>query len=61
MLRWGHTWDFALNFFAIIPLALILGDVTEDLASRFGNIVGGLLNATFGNVVEIILSMSALR
>jgi len=38
------------NFIALIPLALLLGDVTEDLAARFGDVVGGLLNATFGNV-----------
>lgn len=33
---------------------------TEDLALRFGNIVGGLCNATFGNVVELLLSIAAL-
>eukprot|EP00878_Enallax_costatus_P035619 GHUV01039799.1.p1 GENE.GHUV01039799.1~~GHUV01039799.1.p1 ORF type:complete len:196 (+),score=46.74 GHUV01039799.1:1681-2268(+) len=49
------------NFLALIPLALLLGDVTEDLAVRFGDTVGGLLNATFGNVVEMILSIAALR
>lgn len=49
------------NFMALIPLALLLGDVTEDLAVRFGPTVGGLLNATFGNVVEMILSIAALQ
>lgn len=44
---------FALNFLALIPLALFLGEVTEDLAVRFGDVIGGLLNATFGNVVEL--------
>lgn len=44
----------------MVPLALILGEVTEDLAVRFGDIVGGLLNATFGNVVELVLSLAAL-
>lgn len=34
--------------------------MTEDLAVRFGDIIGGLLNATFGNVVELILSVAAL-
>ena len=48
------------NFVALIPLALVLGEVTEDLAVRFGDTVGGLLNATFGNVVEMILSIAAL-
>ena len=41
------------NFLALIPLALFLGEVTEDLAVRFGDVIGGLLNATFGNVVEL--------
>ena len=45
---------------ALIPLALVLGEVTEDLATRFGDVIGGLLNATFGNVVELILSVAAL-
>lgn len=45
---------------ALVPLALILGEVTEDLAVRFGDTVGGLLNATFGNVVELVLSLAAL-
>lgn len=48
------------NFVGIIPLALILGDVTEDLALRCGDVVGGLVNATFGNVVELIISCVAL-
>jgi calcium/proton exchanger cax len=58
---WGATATFALNFFALVPLALILGDITEDLAVRFGDTIGGLINATFGNVVEIILSVAALQ
>ena len=49
------------NFLSLIPLALTLGDVTEDLALRFGDIVGGLLNATFGNIVEVIVSIAALE
>lgn len=59
--NWGATAVFVLNFLALIPLALLLGDVTEDLAVRFGDMVGGLLNATFGNVVEMILSIAALQ
>ena len=54
----GHA--CAQNFVSLVPLALILGEVTEDLAVRFGDIVGGLLNATFGNVVELVLSLAAL-
>lgn len=51
---------FSANFLALIPLALILGEITEDLALRFGDSIGGLLNATFGNVVEMIIGMAAL-
>ncbi|KAG2439186.1 hypothetical protein HXX76_004550 [Chlamydomonas incerta] len=59
-LQWGAVPTFTLNFLALIPLALILGDITEDLAVRFGDVVGGLINATFGNVVEIMVSLFAL-
>jgi hypothetical protein len=31
------------NFVALIPLAMLLGDVTEDLSLRMGSIAGGLL------------------
>ncbi|KAI8343489.1 calcium/proton exchanger [Chlamydoabsidia padenii] len=57
---WGPTATFVLNFIAIIPLAKLLGDVTEDIALRTGEVVGGLLNATFGNAVELIVSIIAL-
>lgn len=59
-LHWGPVAVFLLNFAALVPLALLLGEVTEDLAVRFGSTIGGLLNATFGNVVELILSIAAL-
>ncbi len=49
------------NFLVLIPLAMTLGDVTEDLALRLGDVAGGLLNATFGNVTELVLSIAALR
>ncbi|GLC75402.1 hypothetical protein PLESTF_001633000 [Pleodorina starrii] len=59
-LKWSAEYVFVLNFLALIPMALILGDVTEDLALRYGSVIGGLINATFGNIVEIILSVAAL-
>jgi Ca2+:H+ antiporter len=52
---------FILNFLAIIPLAKLLGDATEELALHTSQSVGGLLNATFGNAVEIIISIFALK
>ena len=35
-LRWGAVPVFALNFTSLIPLALVLGQITEDLALRYG-------------------------
>ena len=60
-LHWSRVAVFVLAGLAIIPLAGILGGATERLAARFGAGVGGLLNATFGNAAELIISIAALR
>jgi Ca2+:H+ antiporter len=52
---------FSLNFLAIIPLAAVLSFATEEIAGRLGETLGGLVNATFGNAVELIVSIVALR
>ncbi|CAM0135926.1 hypothetical protein VKS41_001633 [Umbelopsis sp. WA50703] len=57
---WPATVPFIINFIAIIPLAKLLGFATEDLSLRVGEVLGGLLNATFGNAVELIVSIIAL-
>jgi Ca2+:H+ antiporter len=57
----NDTAVFILNFVAIIPLAKLLGDATEELALHTNQSIGGLLNATFGNAVEIIISIIALN
>lgn len=57
----SSTWNFVLNFFAIIPLAAILAFATEELADKAGSTLGGLLNATLGNAVELIVSIIALK
>ncbi|KAK4154349.1 hypothetical protein C8A00DRAFT_14522 [Chaetomidium leptoderma] len=59
--EWGAAWVFSLNFFAIIPLAAVLSFATEEIAGRLGETLGGLVNATFGNAVELIVSIVALR
>lgn len=59
-LEWGSTPVFLLNFLAIIPLAALLGYATEEIAVHVGETVGGLLNATFGNAVELIVAIVAL-
>lgn len=51
---------FVVNFIAIIPLAAMLSYATEEIALRTGEVIGGLLNASFGNAVELIVSIIAL-
>lgn len=51
---------FIINFLAIIPLAAMLSFATEELAIYVGETLGGLLNASFGNAVELIVSIIAL-
>lgn len=60
-LGWSAAAVFTLNFFAIIPLAAVLSFATEEISVRLGESLGGLLNATFGNAVELIVSIVALR
>ena len=45
---------------ALIPLAALLGMVTEELAMYTNQTLGGLMNATFGNATEVIISAIAL-
>lgn len=47
---------FIVNFLAIVPLAALLSFATEELSAKLGQTIGGLLNATFGNAVELIVS-----
>lgn len=54
-------WNFVTNFFAIIPLSWLLSVATEHLEMKVGQAMGALLNSTFGNMVEIILSIQAIR
>jgi Ca2+:H+ antiporter len=57
----AHVWLFFLAGIAIVPLAGWMGKSTEHLAARTGEGIGGLLNATFGNMAEIIIAIMALR
>ncbi|MDB2569005.1 calcium/proton exchanger [Candidatus Poseidonia alphae] len=51
---------FVFSMIAIAPLAFLMGKATEEIALRTGEAVGGLLNATFGNAVEMIIAGMAL-
>lgn len=61
--EWLHAsplLTFILAAIGIIPLAGLIGEATEALSERVGPMVGGLLNATFGNAAEFIIGVSAL-
>ncbi len=60
-LHWGALVVFLFSALAIVPLAGLMGEATEQLASRLGAGVGGLLNATFGNAAELIIALVALQ
>ena len=57
----SHTLLFVLSVLAIIPLAALLSRATESVASKTGDTVGGLLNATLGNLTELVIALTALR
>ncbi|KAI0173826.1 calcium/proton exchanger [Pestalotiopsis sp. NC0098] len=59
--EWDPVTVFVINFLAIIPLASVLSFATEEISAKLGEALGGLLNATFGNAVELIVSIIALR
>merc|ERR1719198_1044220 len=52
---------FGTCFLGLVPLAKLLGDATEHLAENLNQTIGGLLNATFGNAVEMIITVNAIR
>ncbi|MGY4831744.1 calcium/proton exchanger [Sphaerotilaceae bacterium SBD11-9] len=52
---------FVLSVLAIVPLAALLSHATEQVAARTGDAVGGLLNATLGNLTELVIALSALK
>jgi Ca2+:H+ antiporter len=52
---------FALSVLAIVPLAALLSHATESVAAKTGDAIGGLLNATLGNLTEMIIALTALH
>ena len=61
VLDWGDIWIFIFSCLAIVPLAGTIGKSTEVLASHTGPRMGGLINATLGNMAELIITIVALR
>ncbi len=46
---------------AVVPLSDLIGQSTEDLGTKLGETLGGMLNATMGNLPELIMGPFALR
>src|SRR4249920_2260363 len=57
----AHTLLFVLSVLAIVPLAALLSHATESVAAKTGDAVGGLLNATLGNLTELVIALAALK
>lgn len=57
----AHTLLFLVSVLAIVPLAALLSHATESVAARTGDAAGGLLNATLGNLTELVIALTALR
>src|SRR5262245_65290595 len=57
----AHTLLFVVSVLAIVPLATLLSHATESVAAKTGDAAGGLLNATLGNLTELVIALAALR
>ena len=57
----AHVLLFSLSVLAIVPLAALLSLATESVAAKTGDSIGGLLNATLGNLTELVIALAALR
>jgi Ca2+:H+ antiporter len=57
----AHTVLFVVSMLAVVPLAAILSHATESVAATTGDAIGGLLNATLGNLTELVIALAALQ
>ena len=57
----AHPLLFVLSVLAIVPLVALLSHATDSVAAKTGDAVGGLLNATLGNLTELVIALMALR
>jgi Ca2+:H+ antiporter len=57
----AETLLFVLSVLAIVPLTVLLSHATESVSAKTGDAIGGLLNATLGNLAELVIALTALR
>src|SRR4029077_1044680 len=64
VLRWavdaGDVPVFLVSALALLPLAWLIGEATEQAAEYTGPRIGGVLNASFGNAPELIIALFAV-
>src|SRR5437868_8924066 len=64
VLRWafdtGDVPVFLVSALALVPLAWVIGEATEQAAEHTGPAMGGFLNASFGNAPELIIALFAV-
>src|SRR5437870_3725348 len=64
ILRWvveaGDVTVFCFSALALVPLAWLIGEATENVAEHTGPGIGGFLNASFGNAPELIIAFFAV-
>jgi Ca2+:H+ antiporter len=58
---WTSILTSIFNFLAIIPLSAAVSDFSDTLSEEFGDLLGALINATFGNAVELIVILLLLH
>src|SRR5687767_13888455 len=56
----AHAALFIVSVLAVVPLAALLSHATECVAAKTGDAIGGLLNATLGNLTELVIALAAL-
>ena len=64
ILRWvvgaGDVTVFCVSALALVPLAWLIGEATEQAAEHTGSGIGGFLNASLGNAPELIIALFAI-
>ena len=56
----GDVTVFCVSALALVPLAWLIGEATEQAAEHTGSGIGGFLNASFGNAPELIIALFAI-
>ncbi|EJT82217.1 hypothetical protein GGTG_02191 [Gaeumannomyces tritici R3-111a-1] len=60
-LGWDPVLVLASNIVAIIPLCVYVSSSSDQLAGHFGELIGGFIGASFGNIVELIAGILSVR